>query len=83
MESGEEEIVKDSDEVKVRRSKAGLSPCPFCGGPAEVYEDAEIKEWFAECPKMTEDCPVFTFAGPFPSREEAVQAWNTRAKGER
>ena len=51
-----------------------LKPCPFCGG------DAEITKWhegyFVECKKQRCGGTI----GAYKTEEEAIEAWNTRAK---
>lgn len=61
-----------------------LKPCPFCGSAPEIYKD-EIaeewdmpEEWFVECTKPEDECPVMVLGGPYSNREEAVRMWNTR-----
>lgn len=64
-----------------------LKPCPFCGdNHPQVAEDeyslgGDDGEtgygWFAYC-NSTIDC--FAKIGPYNTREEAIAAWNRRAK---
>lgn len=57
-----------------------LLPCPFCGKAAEVTDFGadEIGDWWlAGC----SDCGIWLPAGgESPTREQAIEAWNTRAK---
>ena len=57
-----------------------LKPCPFCGGPAEIYNNGG-GEWDIRCSRDVE-CPIepsATFEGC--SKKTVIKAWNTR-KGE-
>jgi len=52
-----------------------LKPCPFCGGkccicPVTIEEDF----WVAHC--MDCDCRIW---GEIKTKEEAIEAWNTRS----
>ena len=51
----------------------GLKPCPFCGGPAIVFQHG--KGWHAAC-KTRETC--YALLNGFASREEAASEWNRR-----
>lgn len=59
-------------------SESKLLNCPFCGGPAVVFDDSEKGErqyWQAGCT----NCQLWM---PYKSAgcdEEAVSAWNTRS----
>lgn len=50
-----------------------LKLCPFCGAKAEVYQTIESR-WVIEC--------LLCFARSWArdSKEEAIKAWNRRAK---
>lgn len=52
-----------------------LKPCPFCGGEADLFNgiDGAWSTWIIEC-----DCGIEM---RFLSKEEAIEAWNTRAEG--
>lgn len=53
--------------------KEKLKPCPFCGGKPYVEKDTEDN--------MTVDCQECFASGPFSyTEEEAIKAWNRRAK---
>ncbi len=53
-----------------------LKPCPFCGGKAQIEKIYDVKfdvySWAVSCKK----CWAFMY--PTQTRENAVQAWNTR-----
>lgn len=55
---------------------AELLPCPFCGGNADKIQTAGM--WKIECWNMEEGCGVETAF--FNKEEDAIAAWNTRAK---
>lgn len=50
-----------------------LKPCPFCGGGTHYYAPAPI-DHHIQCEKC------FAETGGFSSKEEAIEAWNTRAE---
>ena len=56
----------------VKRTKTELLPCPFCGGEAELVCDCGF--WWARCGECS-GC------GPATGKEQAIEAWNTRAQG--
>lgn len=53
-----------------------LLPCPFCGSKAEVVETHPVstKSVLVRC----QECGAFVTA--FSTRDEAIDAWNRRAK---
>ena len=50
-----------------------LEPCPFCGQPAEAWQDNCD---YAGC--VNEKCEMKPYAGPYASPEDAATVWNTR-----
>ena len=54
-----------------------LKPCPFCGGPAWT-EEYPVKDGLSTFSAYCERCGAETSLG-YKSREEAAEAWNTRA----
>lgn len=56
--------------------KDDLAPCPFCGSEADI-ECQGKSAWVVGC--MNKSCEVFlpTYSW-FTSRENAINAWNTR-----
>lgn len=63
-----------------------LLPCPFCGGEALLICETEYPynktgaAFAASCRMMECHGAIFTLAhGLFPTRAEAIAAWNTRA----
>ena len=48
-----------------------LKPCPFCGGEAMII--SEINYHHVRCVKC------FTITDWYKTKEEAIEAWNTRA----
>ena len=63
-----------------------LEPCPFCGErnavvSATSYEPEDREAFAVSC--RTRDCHGVIFSlgyGQFPSRKEAITAWNTRSR---
>lgn len=63
-----------------------LKPCPFCGGPARLfqkYRDPKPYNWRVCCDNDTPDrgslCWMENPYADFDSVEEAIAAWNRRA----
>jgi Lar family restriction alleviation protein len=57
-------------------SKAGLLPCPFCGGNATHENDSEMSPpygAYVRCDRCA------TTSGSSRGREAAITAWNTRS----
>ena len=52
-----------------------LKPCPFCGGKA--YIDGERHWWVVVCDACK--CRLGENNAEFETKEEAIEAWNTRA----
>ena len=54
-----------------------LLPCPFCGGEAKLshYETFDNDEWAVECMGVCEIQPATCL---FFTKEQAIEAWNTR-----
>lgn len=52
-----------------------LKPCPFCGGKAHTCGDEDQER---VCWVMCPDC-LASAGGNYPTMEEAITAWNTRA----
>jgi Lar family restriction alleviation protein len=53
-----------------------LKPCPFCGSEASLWSGTE--DHYVLC--RNEDCAASLVARSFSSEEEAIYAWNRRAK---
>ena len=53
-----------------------LKHCPFCGGTATVWQNYGGL-WFVEC----YECSCF-LGNEFKTKEEAIDAWNTRKKAD-
>ena len=53
-----------------------LKPCPFCGEEPKVIEDISVS-WVV-CDNS--DCVVYARTLLKKTREEAIEAWNTRAE---
>ena len=58
-----------------------LKPCPFCGGKAKVQEykfprttTEDMTIYYVYC--TSKDCKAFV--SYFKTKDEAVEAWNTR-----
>jgi hypothetical protein len=56
-------------------SETSLKPCPFCGKPADLFEDDG--GWTAWC-RNSDDCGDGTVEMRGATRAEAVAAWNRR-----
>lgn len=59
-------------------------PCPFCGSPSEVEEvgmgSADRVSFTVGCASTSEDaCMGYQCLQTFPSRKDAIAAWNKRA----
>ena len=52
-----------------------LKPCPFCGG------EAEFNKWPHKNPYYYIKCKNNCHENAYPTKEEAIQAWNTRKGG--
>lgn len=57
-----------------------LKPCPFCGGEAEIVKDGIIKPYKARCNNADNKCCVMVVTAWFSTKQEAIEAWNQRAK---
>lgn len=58
-----------------------LKRCPFCGHVAESRKKRGIDRWIVECTNPT--CPASYMIGwDYDTEEEAIEAWNRRAKNE-
>ena len=58
-----------------------LKPCPFCGyvPKVETYEDMFQRITFGiECHGA--DCDIQPFTACYADKQEAIEAWNRRAK---
>ncbi|WP_422047345.1 Lar family restriction alleviation protein [Rosenbergiella nectarea] len=53
---------------------AELSPCPFCGGDAELSIDG--LGVFAGC--KSKDCWINPITDTYDTKREAIRAWNRR-----
>jgi Lar family restriction alleviation protein len=56
--------------------KMELKPCPFCGGEATTFKAEE--RHYVSC--VNDDCIASVAMQSFSSEDEAVAAWNRRAK---
>ena len=56
--------------------KEELMPCPFCGSEASINSGTE--DHYVVC--RNDDCAAALIARSFSSIEEAIAAWNRRAK---
>lgn len=62
-----------------------LKPCPFCGGPGELYFNGE--DYMAGCSVAVQDAYADKIVGfcemepviACKTEEHAIRAWNTRA----
>ena len=69
--------------MKIENEK--LKPCPFCGGPVNVYYSSATKAFFwihTDRQGKSKDCIETTpdiMHGKYESINEAYTAWNRRA----
>jgi hypothetical protein len=54
--------------------RGALKPCPFCGSACQL-DQRKSNEWAIACRDV--DCP-WDIVAWFPTKSEAVTAWNTR-----
>ena len=64
-----------------------LKTCPFCGGKGEIkfdigdYRTGEYRGYYVMCGNSDINCLAgWISGGCFATKEEAIEAWNTRAK---
>ena len=55
---------------------SNMLPCPFCGTARVIYEEKKIDEHWIHCDNRNGNCDCTL--GPFPTKREAVAAWNFR-----
>ena len=55
---------------------SNMLPCPFCGTARVIYEEKKIDEHWIHCDNRNGNCDCTL--GPFPTKTEAVAAWNRR-----
>ena len=57
-----------------------LLPCPWCGKKPELahYETFDNDEWAVAC--VGECCEIQPATNSYFTREQAIEAWNTRAE---
>lgn len=61
-----------------------LKPCPFCGGEAESIESGpsgkeNVTHWQVRCKKILSNCMGSEIDTWRVTRDDAIEAWNTRA----
>jgi hypothetical protein len=58
-----------------------LKPCPFCGGPAELYREVKWLPWYKGPLMFGIHCALCRVGIPhwFATAEPAIAAWNHRA----
>lgn len=54
-----------------------LKPCPFCGGEASLDKIKTVKGWFEYLVWCADDNCACQNAS-YRTKEEAIEAWNTR-----
>ncbi|HAS3542207.1 TPA: hypothetical protein I6167_002347 [Vibrio cholerae] len=52
-----------------------LKPCPFCAAEPHMEQDQDLT-WFIAC--INKRCLVVPITRPFPTRTQAIRAWNNR-----
>ena len=58
-----------------------LKRCPFCGSVGEIERKTVLNLWIVQCSNPS--CPASYMIGfDYDTEEEAVEAWNRRAKDE-
>ena len=63
-----------------KKAKEELKKCPFCGGEAEVNYYKSAESWYAECALSKGACATIPCTYPYPTKEEAIEAWNRRVE---
>ena len=56
-----------------------LLPCPFCEGSAEIYVTKHTPKGFAYTPRCKKSSCCGRITKKFPSKELAIDHWNTRS----
>ena len=64
-----------SDKTSDKTSDKRLLSCPFCGGEGEVHE---YNSFWYKVGCNNQKCFLYITAQVFNSKEEAIEAWNTR-----
>lgn len=72
---GEKAMKKPTKQSEVGVDVIVLSPCPFCGGEAQLGIDIVTKESFVRC-KMC--CLIAPFTPAFKDEKRAIKLWNLR-----
>lgn len=64
-------------------SNTELKPCPFCGGKAKTaYAINDYNRWGVYCKECGCTVDVEDWKGVEDTEENAIAAWNRRAKNE-
>lgn len=57
-----------------------LKKCPFCGGEATVAYLEKEDVWYVDCALEFHECPCIPSTWHYPTKEQAIRAWNTRGQ---
>lgn len=67
----------DFGKNKPNNGGKNLECCPFCAAEPHLEQDQD-ETWYVAC--INKRCLVLPLTKPFPTRIQAVRAWNGRVK---
>ena len=74
-------LLKDVPTIKTideTRSANGLDPCPFCGGPAQLYRQKHVPEGYDWTPRCIDTSCAGRLTKKYSTKEAAIAKWNRR-----
>ena len=74
-----EETLKDYEESLDRIVSHKLLPCPFCEGSAEIHVTPHTPKGFDYIPRCKKTSCCGRSTKKFPTKELAIDHWNTRS----